>query len=447
MRKNKSLLLSVFLWGSGQIFICRQRFKGLLFLIMQMIFLSLEFFAGYWFEYFTGVIPLEKFSLRLHGGVFSKGIWGLVTLGEKAGGKNGDHSTMLLINGVIAVILLTIFIAVYIGNLKDAYYSGKRIDDTEKYENSKLYFENFFSKNFPYVVLAPIAIGFIFVVVMPIIFTFLTAFLNYNRNNLPPGSLLKWVGFSNVAKLFTVPIWSSTFIKVLKWTVIWTVTATFGTYSLGLFQALILNHNSVKYKKLFRTILILPWAIPQMVTLLVFRSMFNGQFGPINRILISSGLISHNIPFLSDPLIAKITLIIVNLWLGFPMFMVMISGILSNMDESVYEAASIDGANRLHTFSKITMPLLLRATTPNLIMSMAANFNGFGVIYFLTLGDPVSSNMQFAGETDILISWIYKLTLTHQMYDIAAVMSIILFIVVGSVSFWNFRRTASFKEL
>lgn len=447
MRKNKSLLLSVILWGSGQFFICRQRLKGLFFLILQVIFLSLELFCGYWFEYITGVIPAGKFSLRLHGGVFTKGIWGLITLGEKAGGKNGDHSTMLLINGVIAVILLLVFAAVYIANLKDAYYSGKKIDDTGKYENSKDYLKSILSKNFPYVILIPVGVGFVFVVVMPIIFTFLTAFLNYNRNNLPPGSLLKWVGLGNITKLFTVPIWSHTFFKVLRWTVVWTVTATFGTYFIGLFQALILNHKSVKFRSLFRTILILPWAIPQMVTLLVFRSMFNGQFGPINRFLMETGIISQNIPFLSDPLIAKITLIIVNLWLGFPMFMVMISGVLSNMDESVYEAASIDGASGFQTFSKITMPLLFRATTPNLVMSMAANFNGFGVIYFLTLGDPVSSSMQFAGETDILISWIYKLTLNHQMYDIAAVMSIILFMVVGSVSFWNFRRTASFKEL
>ena len=120
---------------------------------------------------------------------------------------------------------------------------------------------------------------------------------------------------------------------------------------------------------------------------------------------------------------------------------------LSNLDHSLYEAVAIDGASSIQQFGKITLPLVFKATMPNLVMSMAANFNGFGLIYFLTQGGPINTEMQFAGDTDILISWIYKLTLNQQMYDIAAVMSVLLFIFVGVVSLWNFRRTTSFKEL
>lgn len=443
--KSKSLLLSVFIWGSGQFFICRQRLKGILFLCVQILAIFIELFTGYWVEYFQGLIP--DFSIRMYGGFFTKGIWGFITLGEKAGGKYGDHSTMLLINGVIAFIILGIILAVYIWNLKDAWNSGKQIDETGIYENTRTYLRKIYSKNFTYIILTPIGIAFLFVVVMPIIFTFLTAFLNYNRDHLPPGNLLSWVGFTNFKKLFTVPIWSHTFSKVFGWTIIWTLVTTFTTYFLGMFQAVILNHPAVKLKRLFRTILILPWAIPQMVTLLVFRNLLNGQFSPINQFLLKVGLISDNIPFLSDPITAKITVIVVSLWLGFPMFMVMLLGVFANMDQSLYEAASVDGANRWQSFRKITLPLVLQATTPNLIMSMAANFNGFGLIYFLTQGGPTNVNMQFAGDTDILISWIYKLTLNQQMYDIAAVMSVLLFILVGAVSLWNFRRTTSFKEL
>ena len=282
---------------------------------------------------------------------------------------------------------------------------------------------------------------------MPIIFSVLTAFLNYNRDHLPPGKLLDWVGISNFKKLFTVPIWSKTFIKVLLWTIIWTLVSTLSSYFMGMLQAIFLNHKSVKFKRFFRTILILPWAIPQMISLLVFRNLLNGQFGPLNSLLLNLGIISENIPFLSHPYMAKVTVLVVNLWLGFPMFMVMMLGVFSNLDQSLYEAAYIDGAGKFQAFKKITLPLVFRATIPNLIMSMAANFNSFGAIYFLTQGGPINEKMQFAGDTDILISWIYKLTLNQQMYDIAAVMSVLLFIIIGTVSYWNFRRTVSFKEL
>lgn len=445
MKRKKSLILSIFFWGSGQFFICKQRLKGLIIFAMQLLMISMELLNGYWIEYFAGYV--NDFSIRLHGGFFTKGLWGLITLGEKTGGKYGDHSTMLVINGMIAIFTLILFIGVYIYNLRDVYFTGKKIDETSEYVTSIEYFKKIKNKNFPYMVLIPIGIAFLFVVVMPIIFSILTAFLNYNRDHLPPGKLLSWVGLANFKKLFTVPIWSQTFFKVLIWTILWTLIGTLSAYFLGMFQAILVNHKSVKFKRVFRTILILPWAIPQMISLLVFRNMLNGQFGPLNTLLLKIGIISENIPFLSDPLIAKITVLVVNLWLSFPMFMVMMLGVFANLDKSLYEAAYIDGAGKFQAFKKITFPLVFKATIPNLIMSMAANFNSFGAIYFLTQGGPINEKMQFAGDTDILISWIYKLTLNHQMYDIAAVMSVLLFIIVGSVSYWNFKRTVSFKEL
>lgn len=445
MNKKKAFCLSIFIWGSGQFFICKQRIKGLLFFLIQLLLVSIEVFSGYWIEYVVGLVP--DFTIRLHGGLFTKGIWGIITLGVKAGGKYGDHSTMLLINGVISVIILGLFLIAYYWNLNDAWVTGKTIDETGIYVSSKEYFRQLYSKKFAYIILAPIGIAFLFVVVMPILFSVLTSFLNYNRDHLPPGKLLDWVGFANFKKLFTVPIWSRTFFKILVWTVIWAVVGTLSTYFLGLFQALILNHPVVRLKKLFRTILILPWAIPQMVSLLVFRNLLNGQFGPVNQLLLRCGFIKENIPFLTDPITAKITVLVVNLWLGFPMFMVMMLGVLSNMNQDLYQAAAIDGANKFHIFKSITMPLIFMATAPNLIMSMASNFNAFGAIYFLTQGGPINAEMQFAGDTDILISWIYKLTLNQQMYDIAAVMSVLLFLIVGAVSYWNFKRTVSFKEL
>ena len=443
--KNKkyiAAIMSFFVWGSGQFFICRQKIKGLIIFAVQVLFVGIELATGYWLEFLSGRI--SDFSLRLHGGFFSKGLWGLITLGEK---PKFDHSAMLLINGVITLIVLAALLAVFLWNIIDAYKTAREIETNGHCINSKEYGRRIYHKMFAYVVLIPIAILFVFVVVMPIIFACLTAFLNYNRDDLPPGNLLSWIGLDNFKKLFDVPIWSNTFFQVFIWTVIWAIAVTFITYFVGLFQAMILNHKSVRGKKFFQTILILPWAIPQMISLLVFRNMFNGQFGPINQFLLDAGIISERIPFLTDPILAKITVIGVAVWLGFPMFMVMMLGVFANIDQTLYEAAAIDGASKFQIFRRIQMPLVFLTTAPLLVMNMAGNFNGFGLIYFLTKGGPTNPAYQFAGDTDILISWIYKLTLDQQMYNMAAVMSVLIFIFIGAVSFWNFKRTTSFKEL
>ena len=441
----KAAILSALVWGSGQILVGRQRIKGLMIFLIQALCVGIELYTGYWIEYLMGKVP--HFNLKIYGGYFTKALWGFVTLGETPGARNGDHSIVLLINGIIAILLLVHILAFYIWNIIDAYHTGKRIDETGRYISSKEYLQHVTSKFFPYLILAPIIIGILFIVVMPILFSFITAFTNYNKNHLPPANLVDWVGISNFVKLFKVPVWSSTFFSILGWNIIWAVVATFSTYFLGMFQAIIINSKYAKFKSFFRAILILPWAIPQLITLLVFKNLLNGQFGPVAQMLIDIGLTDYKIPFLSDPFIAKITIIMVNLWLGFPMFMVMIQGVLANIDTGLYEAARIDGANSLQIFRGITFPLVFKATAPLFIMNLASNFNGFGIIYFLTEGKPVNPNYHLAGDTDILISWIYKLTLNERMYDMAAVMCIILFIVVGVASFYNFKHTQSFKEV
>ncbi|MFT4143423.1 MAG: sugar ABC transporter permease [Mobilitalea sp.] len=444
MKAKKAMFLSIFLWGSGQFFVGRQRVKGLLFFLIQVLFLGIELKTGYWIEYFFGLVP--KFSIRLHGGYFTKGIWGFITLGSKAGARGGDHSTMLLIGGIITILVLLLFIAIYVWNIRDAYFSSRAQENNELNIAGQATGKTY-AKYFPYIVLTPIILLIVFVVLMPILFSVLTAFTNYNKNHLPPASLVDWVGFDNFIKLFQAPIWSNTFLSVLLWTLIWAVCTTFSTYFVGMFQAILLNSKFVKHKSLYRSIMILPWAFPQMISLLVFKNLLNGQFGPLGQLFIDLGLTDQRIPFLTDALLAKITVILVNLWMGFPMFMIMIQGILSNMDKGIYEAAEIDGAGSFQVFKRITLPLVLKATGPLLVMNFAGNFNCFGAIYFLTEGGPVNPNYQLAGDTDILISWIYKLTLNHQIYDMAAVMCIILFILIAAVSFWNFKRTKAFKEV
>ncbi len=442
---NKPLIaaiMSAILWGSGQFFISKQRIKGLVFFALQVIFVGIEMITGYWMEFFMGLIP--NFELRVYGGFFTRGVWGLLTLGEV---KRDDHSIQLMIIGVLAVVILFLLVLLAIFIIKDAYITQRNYETKGVLLTSKQYFKKLMDRCFAQFVLFPIAVVFLAVTVMPIVATVLIAFTNYSQTNLPPANLLDWVGIENFLKLFNVPIWSSTFFSILGWTIVWAVSVSLISYFLGMIQAVLLNNVGSKMKKVYQGILILPWAVPAMVTLLYFRTILNGQFGQLNIFLQEIGLISEPLPFLTDPTMAKVVVIAVAVFLSFPTFMVMILGVFSSADDSWYEAATIDGATRFEQFRYITFPHVFSATAPLLIMNFAFNFNGFGTIYFLTDGGPVNSNYQFAGHTDILISWIYDLTLNQQMYAMASVMSILIFGFVAAISVWNLKRTTSFKEM
>lgn len=431
------------IWGSGQFFVCRQRVKGICLFAAQALLFGIELATGYWFNYFAGQIP---FDLRRYGGYFTKGIWGLCTLGTVQG-VHGDHSSLLLINGIIAALFLLLFAALFVFNIYDAYQMGKFQEEGESDGLAEEYGRSFARRLFPYLSLTPAIVLMLLLSLMPILFSVLTAFTNYNGDHLPPASLFRWVGLQNFINIVKVPVWSKTFFAVFLWTVIWTLAITFVSYFVALLQAQLLGSEYAKGSAVYRAIYILPWAIPGMVSLLVFRNLFNGQFGPVNQLLLNLHWIHSRIPFFTDPLLAKITIILVNVWLQFPPFMVMLIGVLANQDPTLYDAASIDGANHLQVFGRIKLPLLLHATSPLIIMNLAGNFNAFASIYFLTGGGPTNTSYQFAGSTDILISWIYKLTLNQQLYNMAAVMNLLIFAFIAAVSFWNFRRTTAFKEM
>lgn len=447
MKKSKSglaALMSAVIWGSGQLF-NKQRSKAFLYFIIQLIFVGIELVTSYWDVYFFGKVP-DTWRMKDVYGYFTEGIWGLVTLGEVPGARGGDHSVVLMINGIISVMILLIFVFIYVWNIRDAYKTRRHYEMTGERITSKEYFKALWSNMFEYIMLTPSILLIMFVSVMPIIFSLLVGFTNYNSSHIPPGKLIEWVGFKNFIDIVRVPIWSSTFVGVFTWTVVWTVLSTVTVFFGGLFQAVIINNKRVKGKKFWRTIYILPWAIPQMVSLLVFAQMFNSSSGPINRMLMDAGLITENIPWLIDPILAKVTILVVNMWLGVPYFMMLMSGVMTGIERSFYEAADIDGATENQQFWKITFPLVLYATAPLLIMTFAFNFNNFGAVYFLTGGGPANPNYQYAGHTDILITWIFKLTRDFRMYNMATVISFIIFIIIGSVSAWNFTRTKAFKE-
>lgn len=442
-------LLSAIIWGSGQ-WLNRQYLKGLLFFLIGTGSITIEIASGNYLN-INGA-----FRFRENGGFFLKGIWGLITLGTQprkmglTGLSAGDHSIVLMANGIIALFFILILLFLYIWNIKDAVKGRATINETGQWQSSLQYFKKLWESTYAYIVLSPTAVLLLFVCVLPIVFGVMIAFTDYSRNNTPPTKLVHWVGLDNFATVTQVFSWMHTFLGVLAWTFVWAILATVTTYFVGFFQAVLLNNTAVRFKKLWRSIYILPWAVPAMISALVFKSMFNGQFGPVSQFLLDIGLTSERIYWFTDPShtnLARILALLINLWLGFPYFMALIGGTLTNVSESYYEAARMDGATSGQMFWQITFPIVYKATAPLLMLSFVSNFNNFGVIYFLTEGGPTNPDYNFAGNTDLLITWLYKLTLDNRLYNMGAVMSIIVFFIVATFSLINLRKSKSFEEL
>ncbi|MFC0471756.1 carbohydrate ABC transporter permease [Halalkalibacter kiskunsagensis] len=399
------------------------------------------------------LLALQLYLLIFWTVPFQWAMWGLTTLGETTQTRSGfdivqgDHSIFLLIEGLLFLISFLLLLWFYYLNIRDAYKVAAKKEKGIKPNNVKEMFTNIWENGFPYILLTPSVLFTSFLTILPLLFGILIAFTNYSApNHLPPKHLVDWVGFDTFVQLFQMKTWSATFYGVFTWTVVWAVLATITTFFLGLIFAVLISQKGIKYKKFWRSIFILPWAIPQFVSILIFRNIFNGQFGPINQYLMNLGLIETAIPWLSDPTLAKFTLVVVNMWFGFPFWMVLMSGVMTSIDKELYEAAEVDGASSFQKFRKITLPLIMFATAPLAIMSFAGNFNNFNIIYLMTEGGPVNSNYAYAGSTDILISWIYKLTLDNSQFAMASVVSILIFIVIATFSIYNFRKTRAFKE-
>jgi len=435
-------LCSAVVWGSGQL-INKQKGKALMFFLLQVIFVSIEVFTRR--GVYDPAVPDSEFR---NAGYFIRGLWGLFTLGsiprESSRQAVYDHSVMLMLGGIIALMVFLIFVGLWAWNIADAYRTRQAISRGRRV-SSVDYFRNLWDTAFEYIMIAPGMILVLFISIVPIIFSILVAFTNYNANFIPPVRLVEWNGLNTFLDIFRIPIWGNTFVQIFIWTVIWAFCATFSSYAFGLSQAMVLRAKGVRFRKVWRGILILPWAVPGIVSMMVFRALLNKE-GAINQALISAGLITQAIPFLSDPTWAKVCLVIVNMWLGFPYFMALITGVLTTISQEMYEAAQIDGANSWQQFKAITFPFVLASTAPQLLMSVTFNFNNFNLIYFITGGGPANPGFQMAGSTDILISWIFKLTLDQRMYNFASALSIFIFVIIASVSAWNLLRTRAFKE-
>ncbi|WP_074372572.1 carbohydrate ABC transporter permease [Vibrio spartinae] len=371
----------------------------------------------------------------------SHGMWGLVTLGENL---PEDNSVFLLAHGIIAALVVVFGLVVYVLSINDAYKNGQLFDQGRPLNSLRVQYRNIINAGFPYLMISPGFILLVFVVVFPIIFGFAIGFTNYNLYNSPPAKLVDWIGLKNFFNIFHINLWRNTFIDVLQWTVVWTLVASTLQCTVGVLLAILVNQKDLKFKPLIRTIFILPWAVPGFVTILIFTGMFNDSFGVINNVILDFFGIEPR-AWLTDPFWTKIALIMIQTWLGFPFVFAMTTGVLQAIPGDLYEAATMDGASKFQQLRTITLPLVLYSIAPILITQYTFNFNNFNIIYLFNNGGPavIGSN---AGGTDILVSWIYKLTMSSSQYGVASAITLLLSIFVVGIALWQFRMTKSFKE-
>lgn len=273
-------------------------------------------------------------------------------------------------------------------------------------------------------------------------------FRSEDGERLTPGFRTN-IGWKNYYRLLTDERVFNPFLRVFAWTIIWAVLSVFSTFALGLFMAILLNDKNLKFRKIYRTLLILPYSIPGFISVLVWRGLFNTEVGVINNILEFFSI--HSISWMQSPFWAKIAVLIVNFWMGFPYMMLLALGSLQSISNNLYEAAAIDGASAWQKFRQITLPLLLVSLGPLLISSFAFNFNNFNVIYLFNEGGPAIAGTQTpAGATDILISYTYNLSFATGRgadFGLASTVAMFIFIITAVITWFNFKYTGTLEEV
>jgi arabinogalactan oligomer/maltooligosaccharide transport system permease protein len=263
---------------------------------------------------------------------------------------------------------------------------------------------------------------------------------------LTPGWTIN-VGFENFARAFGDEDIRGPLVGVILWTFAFAGLSVFTTFALGLFLAIVFNHEQMRGKKIYRVLMILPYAFPGFLSALVWAGLLNPSFGFVNEVLLGGAEIN----WLSDPILAKFSILLVNLWLGFPYMFLVCTGALQAIPADVLEAATVDGAKPWSVFRLIKLPLLMVSLAPLLISSFAFNFNNFNLIYMLTNGGPRDVDAPInVGATDILITLVYKVafgTSTGRDYGLASAFAILIFLVVATISILAFRQTKALEDI
>ena len=421
--------LSYLIFGFGPL-ARGQIVKGLAYLAAELAFIL--------YMVFFGVSYLSKFTTL---GTVETAKKGRVTV-------YGDNSFLILLFGLLTIILIGVIILIWRLNIEENRKEELLLKNGKALPSNRKVLGSLLDSNFDKTLLTLPTLGIFVFTVLPILFMICVAFTNYDKNHQSPSNLFTWVGLENFSKLFAFGKsgFGSTFMTVLAWTLVWAFFATFLNYFLGMGVAILINKKGIRFKALWRTILVLTIAVPQFVSLLYVYKMFAND-GLVNGYLLKWGWISNPIPFWTDPMLARITIIVVNVWIGIPYMMLIATGLLMNIPPELYESAKIDGATPFQMFKSITLPYMLFVTGPFLLTQFTGNLNNFNVIYLLTKGQPQSMRLtDHAGQTDLLVTWLYKMTVTDTNYKMAAVIGIMVFLVTAVISLIVYNMLPSVKD-
>ena len=440
--------LSFFVMGFGNI-ARGQVLRGLLFLLFEIVFIAYMILSGgYWLSMLPSlglVGPTEEYNEIL----------------DAYTTTYHDNSFQILLYSVLTIFFIVAFIYTWRVNVRQNKIAEKILASGKKLKSGKDDLRSIVDDQFHKTLLALPVTGIFIFTVLPILFMILVAFTNYDgTHNGYTNSLFTWVGLDNFNTMLSwaggsggTQSYAATFGEVLLWTLIWAFFATFTNYFLGMFVAMAINKKGIKFKKGWRTILVLTIAIPQFISLLYVSKMF-AKNGIINGFLLDMGWIDQAIDFFGDasrPWLARVTVILINIWIGIPYLMLITTGILMNIPADLYESAKIDGASGWQQYRKITLPYMLFVTGPYLLTSFTGNMNNFNVIYLLTAGAPTNAAASSAagsvGYTDLLITWLFKITTgAESKYYLASVIGILVFVVVALISLIVYNLLPSIKN-
>lgn len=415
---SANVALSSVIWGWGCL-VRKQFTKGALYLAAEVMLIL------YMIQ--SGVHNLSK----------------LITLGEMEQQKiwneakslyeyvDGDRSLTILLYGIVTVAALICAVLLARMSIKSAYKAETLAKSGKPVPSIRTEIRDQFDKNLHTTLLSLPILGVL-------------AFTNYSviDNKLV---LFDWVGLNNFKRILDLNgSLGQTFWSVLGWTLTWAVVATFSNYILGVLLSVFINWKEIRAKKFWRFCFVLTVAVPHFVTLMIIRQMLQPT-GAINVLLQNMGWIDAPLPFFTDTTWARVTVILISIWVSVPYVLLQITGILQNIPAELYESARIDGAGPVVTFFKITMPYMLFVTTPYLITSFTGNINNFNTIFLTSQGLPRAVEST-AGSTDLLITWLYKLTIDNQYFDIGAVIGIMTFVSLSIVSLLTFHYSGSYKN-
>ncbi len=441
---NWAVKLSFFIFGFGNLYY-GQIARGILFLLFEIVFI------GYMLVPSGGIYWLSKgnwFKLGATVGT-EQGHFEYDPLYDTDKWVAGDDSVKVLLYGLLTIIFIIGFIYTWRLQVKQCRTCMDITAKGKKVKSGKDDMKSLLDDQFHKTLLALPLTGIMVFTVLPIIYMVIIAFTSYDAAHDGYSNLFSWVGFEHFNELFNFGKGGLglAFGEILGWTLMWAFFATFSNYFLGMFVAIMINKKGIKIKKFWRTVLVMTIAIPQFVSLLYVAKLFDAT-GIIGKLLLEWNLIpdsmlaANQLSLWQNPVSSKILLIVLNIWVGIPYIMLMATGILMNIPQDLYESSRIDGAKPWQQYTRITLPYMMFVMGPYLLTSFVGNLNNFNVIYLLTQNNQLlNTEIGTAGGvsvtyTDLLITWLYKMTLNsaETKYYMASIIGILVFVVVAILS-------------